>query len=204
MVRIPVDLIMETKNLAEILRQSWNDLFRGAVQTRHAFHTPMLASMSGDAPKVRTVVLRKTITTERQLWFYTDVRSPKVEDFRLNSKVSVAFWDARKSVQLRTRGTITIHHQDERSRDVWQTIPPRNRKDYATSSPPGTFIESPEHTFPIPADLTQSNTATYYDNFALLVLTVEAIDYLKLSRTGHIRAQFTWNGKDWDKTFLIP
>lgn len=195
---------METKNLEEILRQSWNDLFRGAVQTRHAFHTPMLASVHSGSPKVRTVVLRKTVTAERQLWFYTDVRSPKVQEFRANDNASVAFWDSRKSVQLRTKGKITVHHQDELSKGIWQTIPPKNRKDYATNLPPGAAMQSPENAISIPDELTELNTDAYFKNFALLLLTVDAIDYLKLSREGHVRAQFVWNGTAWNKIFVIP
>jgi hypothetical protein len=195
------------ESLDQILRQSWNLLFRGAVQTRHAYHTPVLASTNGTIAKSRTVVLRKTIVNERQLWVYTDVRSDKVNDFRQQPQGSFTFWDKGKSIQLRVQASVQIHHEDEPSREVWRTIAAKNRKDYATSLPSGTAISESGNIFPDRLaldDLTIENTNPYFNNFALLVFTVHHIDYLKLSRDGHTRAVFIWDKNQWEQTFLVP
>ncbi|MEM1326374.1 MAG: pyridoxamine 5'-phosphate oxidase family protein [Bacteroidota bacterium] len=190
---------MET--LDQILRQSWNLLFRGAVQARHPYHTPILVSTDGKNVHGRTVVLRKTIVEERQLWVYTDIRSDKISDFRQQPQASFVFWDKGKSIQLRTQATVDIHHQDDMSQNIWQNIPPKNRRDYVTLSAPGQPIKNPDEA--LPADW-ESKTAAAADNFALLIFTVHHIDYLHLSREEHTRASFVWKNGEWEQSFLVP
>lgn len=105
--------------LEEILRTSWNLLFRGAVQNRHPYHTPVLATTNGKVPNARTVVLRETQIDNRQLLIYTDRRTAKIEDLRQCPFASLVFWDKGKSVQIRAKGKVHIHHQNELARTKW-------------------------------------------------------------------------------------
>ncbi|MEM8524912.1 MAG: pyridoxamine 5'-phosphate oxidase family protein [Bacteroidota bacterium] len=193
--------------LEEVLRTCWNLLYRGAVQVRHAYHTPVLATTDGKLPSARTVVLRETKVAERQLLFYTDIRTPKIEDLRQYPFASLVFWDKGKSVQIRAKGKVTIHHQDDLAKSKWELIAPKNRKDYATLTAPGTAKAKSAIPLPnywIEGELTIEKTNEHYLNFAVLAIEIVELDFLHLNRSGHQRAQFIWEAPDWKKSWVTP
>lgn len=194
-------------DLEELLRYTWNALFRGAVQNRHPYHTPVLATTNGEFPSARTVVLRETNVEERQLLIYTDARTHKVEDLKQCPFASVVFWDKGKSVQIRAKGKVTIHRQNELAKIKWDKIPAKNRRDYATINAPGTAKKKSENFLPeywSAGDLTNEKTEEHYANFVVLVIEIREIDFLHLDRTGHQRAQFLWKDRSWQKSWVVP
>ena len=194
-------------DLEELLRYTWNLLFRGAVQNRHPYHTPVLATTNGEFPSARTVVLRETKVEERQLLIYTDMRTPKVEDLQQCPFASLVFWDKGKSVQIRVKGEVHIHHQNEISKEKWGKIPAKNRKDYATVNAPGTTKDQKESFLPeywSEDDLNSEKTEEHYANFVVLSIEITEIDFLHLDRSGHQRAQFLWQNQNWQKAWIVP
>lgn len=194
-------------DLEGLLRYAWNALYRGAVQNRHPYHTPVLATTNGKFPSARTVVLRETQVEKRQLLIYTDIRTPKVKDLRRYPIASLVFWDKGKSVQIRARGEIKIHHQDELAREKWENIPAKNRKDYATVSAPGTTKNKDENfllEYWSEDHLTNEKTEEHYTNFVVLAMEVTEIDLLHLDRASHQRARFFWENQNWQKSWIVP
>jgi len=194
-------------DLDELLRYSWNSLFRGAVQHRHPYHTPVLATSNGQFPSARTVVLRETIVEHRQLLIYTDIRTPKVKDLQQYPFTSLVFWDKSKSIQIRVKGKVKIHHQDELARQKWENIPTKSRKDYAATIAPGKTKNKEEAFLPsywsndnLKAEKSDEN----YVNFAVLAIEVLEIDFLNLDRSSHQRAKFIWKHQKWIKSWIVP
>ncbi|MEL6943775.1 MAG: pyridoxamine 5'-phosphate oxidase family protein, partial [Bacteroidota bacterium] len=179
----------------------------GAVQNRHSYHTPVLATTDGQYPSARTVVLRETIVEKRLMLIYTDIRTPKIKDLKSNPFASLVFWDKGKSVQIRAKGKIEIHHQDDLAKEKWSAIPAKNRRDYATTTAPSsarTNTDSPLPSYWSNDGLTTEKTDAHYVNFAVLAMTVSEIDFLHLNRAGHQRALFTWEQEDWQKSWIVP
>ena len=61
----------------QVLNDVWSCLREGAKRGVHPFHTPVLATINGGDPDLRTVVLRQAVEKQRLLLCHTDVRSPK-------------------------------------------------------------------------------------------------------------------------------
>ena len=76
-------------NLSTLEQDCWERLITGAVKSRTPFHTPSIATIHQGDVSLRTVVLRKTLPTERELRFHTDVRSPKWQELSQNPSISI-------------------------------------------------------------------------------------------------------------------
>ncbi|NJL75218.1 MAG: hypothetical protein HC892_09500 [Saprospiraceae bacterium] len=198
---------MNLDSLDEILRLCWSSLFRGAVQSRDEFHTPVMATYDGKQPNARTVVLRETIIDTRTLLFFTDVRSAKIDELNHCPFATFVFWNPGKHIQIRAKGQLTLHHKDQLALEKWKQLPPRNRKDYATLQAPGALVETADNHLPdfwSEENLSISQTDTFVENFVVLEAVINQLDWLFLNRIGHKRASFEWNGTHWLKSWLVP
>ena len=86
-------------NLLEIARIALN---KSNDDPGHPFRFFQLAT-HGTYPEVRTIVKRKS-DDDFKLSFFTDARSPKVEQIRQNDKVSAHFYDHQQKLQIRITG----------------------------------------------------------------------------------------------------
>ena len=77
-------------DLPKSLENAWL-LLEDAAHNRHSpMHTPVLVSSGKDrTARARTVVLRDTVRTTRELRIHTDSRSAKVEDLYLQPACQV-------------------------------------------------------------------------------------------------------------------
>jgi len=194
------------ENLEDILRDTWNQLFRAAVQRNSPLHTPALATFDGQQVQVRTIVIRKTDTNARLLTCYTDFRSSKIQALQKYPQASWLFWHPGKKFQIRARGTTRIHHEDDLAKATWEELPPKNRTDYAASTAPGSSLEAPGDSQPDweAEPPNAENTAYTFHNFALLRTEVTTLDWLHLHRDGHRRAYFEWQDGNWNMQWLVP
>jgi general stress protein 26 len=138
---------------------------------------------SENTPKLRTVVLRR-ITDPLHVWFYTDQRSPKVEEIRRKPQVSALFYHPQKKLQVVLYGVAeAIADTDLQSR-LWNELPPHAHMDYQGISPPGARIaEEGMHNHR--ADPALGNTY-----FQPVVIRPVRLDVLQLDPEGHIRFIF--------------
>ena len=115
-----MDLYQKAATLDAIFVQIWIDLAKGVAQAPHPFHTPALASQTTSGPDVRTVVLRQADPEARKLLCHTDYRSPKVGELREQPRVAWLFYHPVNKVQLRVRGSVQLHREDELARARWE------------------------------------------------------------------------------------
>lgn len=199
-------MIHQESSLEEILAHVWGTLARGGADVKHPYHFPVLATSSGTDIHQRTLVLRHTDINKRHLICYSDVRTKKVSDIKLNPSAHWLFYDHQNKEQIRATTKTTLHHQDELSRQLWEQIAPQNRGDYLGPNAPGTKVE--QYTSNLPEVFlqqpTEKNTETGWENFCVIVSEVQAIDFLKLMRGGHLRSNLVWVGNQWHTYWIAP
>ena len=194
-----------TYHLPDLEQDCWDRLVTGAVKSRTPFHTPSIATLHQGEVSLRTVVLRKTLPTERELRFHTDVRSPKWQELSQNPSISALFYDAIDRIQLRVKGNAVLHHKNEITTEAWQKTSLSSRKCYLTLFSPSSFTE--ESTSGLTDDIEHENftlaeSESGYFNFGIVSIQVQSIDWLWLNHAGHRRAYF-----DYEKgvnSWMIP
>ena len=199
-------MIDPSSSLLEILDHVWGMLGRGAADKKHPYHFPALATYGSEGIQQRIVVLRKLLRPERQLRSYSDARTQKVEDLRQHPQAQWLFYDHGSKEQIRARSRITLHHQNTLAKELWDNTPPKARGDYVGPVSPGTHTDS--YTDNLPAafekEPTEENTQQGFNNFVVIDCEVIALDFLKLRRGGHLRAQFHWQNDEWASTWTAP
>lgn len=163
-------------------------LAEAARDRNAAMHTITVATVAQRSlPQVRTVVLRAADGATRQLRFHTDLRSPKIAELAASHAVQVLAYDPGQKVQLRLSGSATIHHGDTVWQSAWQAAHRQSRLCYGQTDAPGTTLSDP---------LTQPLDDSCKQNFAVVSVTVSAMDWLYLAAAGHRRARFKWSDSD--------
>ncbi|MBM3832820.1 MAG: pyridoxamine-phosphate oxidase [Verrucomicrobia bacterium] len=188
-----------------MLRQIWRALEQAPVDVKHPFRTPVLGTGSGNACGLRTVVLRKAEYARRTLICYSDYRAPKIRQLQQNSEVRWLFYRSDELVQIIAGGSASIHHVDQVAREAWETTPSEHRMNYASPCAPGSEIEEPSSA--VLENQPASNRDVFEDafsNFAVIVTSVQSLDFLKLDAPGHLRARFVWNGSVVKSCWLSP
>jgi hypothetical protein len=199
-------MISSESELTEILDHVWGMLVRGGADKKHAYHFPVLATYGSLGIEQRTVILRKADKATRQLICYSDQRTRKVDDLQQQTSAHWLFYDYGSKEQIRAKVTVQLHHQNEVAKQVWQEIPSSARGDYVGPLPPGTLTKQYTDNLPdsFREEPTEGNTQQGIENFVLIISEVQQLDFLKLGREGHLRAQFTWNQTHWESSWLAP
>ncbi len=180
-----------------IIKDLFDDLERATVEPKHPFRFCCLATTEVDnVPAQRTVVLRNVLP-KKEMIIYTDYRSPKLQEIKLQKQVSLLFYDAEKQLQVRFQAIATIHHQDTICLVEWKKLSDHNKKDYQTELPPGSDI------------LNQGEDLSYNSSlgsnfFSILSLKPIKIDMLQLNRMGHKRLIGQIENGEWIGRRVIP
>lgn len=193
---------MEVPDFAEIglpllLDRVWAGLAQGARDRHSPWHTMIVATAERTgAPDLRTVVLRGCDPAARTLRFHTDRRSAKIETLRANPQASLLFYDPAVKIQLRAAGRVSLLTDGAFFDRIWADTALMSRRCYLTDPPPGTVSQRP--TTALPGDLGQrrpglAESEAGRDNFTLVVIEIERMDWLHLAADGHRRAQFFWD-----------
>lgn len=194
-------------NLDGILQDCWHRLINATHSPKHPFHTPCIATLSNGVPELRTVVLRKVIPSENTLIFYTDYRSPKVQQIAKNNVLSWLFYDPKSRLQYRIKTTATIHHNNEIAEQRWNESRLESRKCYLVNPAPATKIEIATDGLPEilkTNELTEDILRAGYEHFTVVENKVIEIDWLFLNHDGHRRAKFLLGKHSSEQYWVIP
>ena len=166
----------------------------GHSQKGHPFRLFTFATMNTDNfPKQRTVVLRNS-NEDLRLTFFTDIRSLKISQINRNKKVSALFYNQEKRLQLTITGEAFLEKDKNTLEQVWKKLRTASRKDYSTHLPPGSLIQEP-------------NSVEFLNpenNFGIVHIVPQKIEYLKLNQPQHLRIQFKSTKGGWEGQFLVP
>lgn len=183
---------------------------QNGVQNRHsAAHHPIVANVDcTGAPQQRVLILRDCNWTNRQLRFHTDNRSDKVVQFNERVQTSVLIYDETAKIQIRLSGS-TRMGDDDVSDIAWSRSTPFARRCYMAVNAPGSVAVQPTSGLPdwiAGKQPDEEQLAPVRENFATLIVTVKAVEWLYLANAGHRRARWQWNetSQSWSGNWLIP
>lgn len=189
-------------DLDETRVQAFGLLSRGVKDRRSAMHAFTVATVdAAGRPRLRTVVNRGFDVETRTLRFHTDTRSDKLAELARNPAAAVHIYDARAKIQLRMQVDARMHHIGELRQDAWQRTRPFSRECYRVVDAPGSAISEPEQ---VPF-LSDEDPESGVENFAVVTLQINMMEWLYLAHSGHRRARFIWNeSKELKQTWLVP
>ncbi len=171
-----------------------DELRKGTSKKGHPFRYFTLGTVGlGAIARLRTVVLRR-VSEDFNLVFYTDRRSKKIGHIKENNTVSLLFYHPKKLLQLKVEGKAKIVSDPEALKKYWSGVQPASRKDYTTTSAPGSPISNPDN-------------VEYLDEknyFTIIEVEPFKIEYLKLKRPNHLRVLFSKENGEWNGEFLVP
>lgn len=178
-------------------------LTQAANDRRSAMHTPVVATADADA---RVMVLRSFDPATMTLRFHTDSRAPKAGMIGEGAPVGVLFYDRDAKLQIRTRGIGRIERTGAMVDAAWTESTNFARRCYLGEGP-GSMADGPNSGLPpefegVEPDDVQLLPAR--ENFAILLVTLEELDWFTLAHTGHRRAQFVRRGDGWEGRWVTP
>lgn len=196
-----------TTDLATLPARLWNELERAAAEPANPFRTPVLGTTNLFECSLRVVVLRRADAAKRHLIAYSDGRAQKVHQLKLCEQAHWLFYDPARRTQLRISAGTMLHQNDPITREHWQALPLAGRRNYCANLPPGTDIHAPGDAIAPELKLssvTKQQLEVGYENFVVLVATVDQIDWLQLDDETHVRAVFNWTAAGWSGLWLVP
>lgn len=192
-------------SLTELEKDCWIRLVNGAVKGRDSFHLPAVANFSDGEISLRTVVLRKALPEQRELRFHTDIRSPKWKDLQMNPVISALFYDASARIQLRVKGKAVLYFNDAVTADAWDKTNLSSRRCYLTPFTPSDFSDIPTSGLPPhieQEEFTMQESEVGKENFGVVGIKVDSIDWVWLNHAGHRRAFFDYVNGEYN--WMIP
>ena len=195
--------------LGEVLRSAWGELERAALDRRHGFHVPTLATVGIDgAPCARSVVLRRVLREAGEIHCHTDLRSAKVAEIAREPRVAWHFYAPERKLQLRVAAIAEFESAGVRADEGWARSALSSRRCYLAPRAPGSACDAPSPNLPdgiLDRRPTEEETIPGRANFGVVITRATGIDWLFLASEGHQRARFT-RGADgsWSGSWLEP
>lgn len=195
---------------AASLEEAWRLILEGSRDRKSPLHTPTVASVRGDGtPSLRIMVLRDAIRDTRTLRFHTDYRASKVADIGQSGPVSILGYHRDAKIQLRLSGVGRIENSGSTCDAAWDEATLYGKRCYLADPAPGSIVEAPisgldpsmEGRIPEGYEVAPAR-----DNFSILLVEINKVEWLYLAHTGHRRALFNWDDTDdrWNGQWLVP
>ena len=191
------------ETLDECLADCRNRLICAPRDRKSPMHTPVIVTGDVDA---RVMVLRAFDAGAWRLRLHTDARAPKAEVIAADPRIAVLFYDKGAKVQIRARGTGEIVRGGSEVDAAWAASTNFARRCYLGDGP-GAASDAPTSGLPPEfegAEPSDAQLVPARENFALLRITLSALDWLYLAHTGHVRAQFARLGESWEGRWVSP
>jgi len=164
-----------------------------------------VATVTSDGkPSNRTLVLRGADRSSGLVWFHTDRRSPKMRHLEARPYVSALGYDAHDQVQIRLDGEVTLHYDDRLTNHHWEQVSMAVRYAYGLPHGPGEPLQQPDPRFQVmhrQQELGEVHRAR--ENFVVIQVRVDTIDWLQVGSTGQIRAVLR-AATGWKAEPLVP
>jgi len=174
----------------------WTKLAEHAREQKEMQRMVLSSVGTEGKPQLRTMILRSLKPREKTLFFYTDSRSDKVEQWQKKPFCEALAYSHSNLMQLRLSGNIKILEQGDLFDQAKDGLVPHQHKDYNSKLAPGSIYDSSQ------AGLSETL------NFALVQLQVEHLEILVLQPKGseHFRWSYQYDkeGHLLKSTRLVP
>ena len=194
-------------DLDQINFKIWQMITDGVVNRHSSFHIPVMINSSENNNNGRIVVLRNANSDQHTIRFHSDIRSPKVNNLKKNSKVFFIFYDKEEKIQLRVSGDAIINYKNNITRTSWEKTAHMSRKCYLAAYAPGTVSEKPTSGVSDKVEnlkYTLEESESGYENFCVIETKIDSIEWLYLAAKGHRRAKFEYSKNNIKKNWLTP
>lgn len=167
----------------------WSELSRAPRERSHGWRVGVLATTDGQSAEARSIVLRDVDADKRQLVFYADSRSPKVQQINAFPQGTIVLWSQPLSWQLRLKVHLVVQTTGLAVSSRWARLKMSpGAQDYLSPLPPGSAIDTP------------APERGSREHFGVVTARIDAVDWLELHADGHRRAAFDGDGRRW----LVP
>lgn len=195
------------ETLDDVRADCANRLTCAARDRKAPMHTPVIVTGDVDA---RVMVLRAFDAATWTLRLHTDARSPKAQVIAADPRIAVLGYDKDAKIQIRARGLGRIVTIGAQADSAWAASTNFARRCYLGEGP-GVASDAPTSGLPPEFEGAEPDDAQVIparENFAVLLITLTALDWLYLAHTGHVRAQFVRAGEDagaeWAGRWVAP
>lgn len=173
-------------NTNEIYENIWKCLDKGVNDRFSDYHTFSLATAPKNIAEIRTVVLRGYDRKNQSIIFHTNNLTSKISEIKNNPNVGALFYDKKEKIQIRCNGDAVISNMDEYCKERWNKMSAQSQECYYQNISPGENIEYPE----IVKNKLENKLS---ENFTVITININKIDWLYLSSKGHTRVKFLKN-----------
>lgn len=193
-----IEVPNEYSDLNTTLKTANKIMGDAVINAKTLFHTPVVSSFYNDNVYSRVMVLREYCFKDKFMRFHTDNRSEKIDIFRHNNSSNIIGYDPSYKIQIKFQGKITIHYNDEVTKNAWNESTSRSKKCYSVKDGSSQKIKNPED-----YDIKDFNVEEGYKNFAVLKFHFKNLEFLYLKSSGHRRAFHCFKDQT-SSTWLIP
>ncbi|MEE8458470.1 MAG: pyridoxamine 5'-phosphate oxidase family protein [Phycisphaerales bacterium] len=173
-----------------IAEETWTRLALACDDPTRPMRTVVLASVNvRHAPDARLMILRGVDRQRSRLWFYTDIRSAKLEQLRAQPAVTVVAWDPADCIQLRFNGTATIQTNGEHIDDHWRQASMGLQVLLASPDDPGRPLTRPDpRLVGMKHSLDAGEEKAARARFAVIEIALSSAEWLQISGDEQRRA----------------
>ena len=171
----------------------WLSAFRTALtQNRRQRYVQVATASRATGPTVRTVVLRR-LEDDGTLIFFTDTRSEKIAQLKEDDRMELHTWWTKGRVQFRLRGRarVSVEPSDARRKELWRELQEDDLVRFLGAAPGTARNGTP------PASELLAIEGGVADTFALIRMTPEQVDVLRLHPEAHVRTRYRREGEGW-------
>jgi len=157
-------------------------------------------------PFARIVVSRGINEHLTQSRIYSDMRSQKNKHILESPTVALVYYSQAQKLQVRFEGIAHVSENKETQDYFFDTSSPHSQLCYAYPSSPGTIItdKTKECVHPeVSIQTLETCRPLARQNFSAIIITLQVMDALWLSTSGHIRIQGHRIENEWDLKFVI-
>jgi len=175
------------ESLHLLQRACWEELSRATQEREHGWRIMTLATVESGRAEARSVTVREAYPAADRLVFFTDDRSPKLQQIQAHPQGTLLAWCPRLSWQIRLRVQLARETDQHLALSRWSRLRlSPSAQDYLSSLAPGE-----------PLSAIASEERGSREHFTMVNAQVESMDWLELHPDGHRRALFDAAGGRW-------
>jgi len=157
----------------DLWEQAWQLIQIGIRHRQHDFHYMTVATPESQQHiNLSTVICRYANPQQLTVGYHTDQRKTPSKLSQSNPPISLLWYSPLEKIQVRARGQMRIHHQDDVCETVWQGMSPLSKRCYAK----------------LPSGESCANKA--FEHFCVIRAQLEQLEYFRTSIHGNLRICF--------------